>query len=141
MKYTFINGEKQQTVEIPDEVIKKHKRSLGCTTSEAINLFLFDEGYIDNDEVTKLTNKAKANGAGKVKIGCKQRKSPSRKPDEAKRTLIQSFYQYLVSGQVSDALGVEVQEVEVANQERIITFAIGDDNYEITLSKKRKAKA
>lgn len=136
MKYTFINGDKQQTVEIPDEVIKKHKRSLGCTTSEAINLFLFDEGYIDNDEVTKLTNKAKANGAGKVKIGCK-RKSPSRKPDEVKRTLIQSFYQYLVSGQVSDA----VQEVEVVNQERIITFAIGDDNYEITLSKKRKAKA
>ena len=65
MKYTFINGEKQQTVEIPDEVIKKHKRTLGCTTSEAINLFLFDEGYIENDEVTKLTNKAKANGAGK----------------------------------------------------------------------------
>ena len=140
MKYTFINGEKQQTVEIPDEVIKKHKRSLGCTTSEAINLFLFDEGYIDNDEVTKLTNKAKANGAGKVKIGCK-RKAPSRKPDEVKRTLIQAFYQYLVSGQVSDALGVEVQEVEVVNQERIITFAIGEDNYEITLSKKRKAKA
>ena len=140
MKYTFINGEKQQTVEIPDEVIKKHKRSLGCTTSEAINLFLFDEGYIDNDEVTKLTNKAKANGAAKVKIGCK-RKSPSRKPDEVKRTLIQSFYQYLVSGQVSDALGAEIQEVEVVNQERIITFAVGDDNYEITLSKKRKAKA
>lgn len=140
MKYTFINGEKQQTVEIPDEVIKKHKRTLGCTTSEAINLFLFDEGYIDNDEVTKLTNKAKANGAGKVKIGCK-RKSPPRKPDEVKRTLIQSFYQYLMSGQVSDALGANVQEVEVMNQERIITFAIGDDNYEITLSKKRKAKA
>lgn len=136
MKYTFINGEKQQTVEIPDEVIKKHKRTLGCTTSEAINLFLFDEGYIDNEEVTKLTNKAKANGAGKVKIGCK-RKSPSRKPDEVKRTLIQSFYQYLMSGQVSD----EVQEVEVTNQERVIAFAIGDDNYEITLSKKRKAKA
>ena len=56
MKYTFINGEKQQTVEIPDEIIKKHKRTLGCTTSEAINLFLFDEGYIKNDEVTKLTN-------------------------------------------------------------------------------------
>lgn len=136
MKYTFINGEKQQTVEIPDEVIKKHKRSLGCTTSEAINLFLFDEGYIKNDEVTKLTNKAKANGAGKVKIGCK-RKSPSRKPDEVKRTLIQSFYQYLMS----DALGVSVQEVEVTNQERVIAFAIGEDNYEITLSKKRKAKA
>lgn len=136
MKYTFINGEKQQTVEIPDEIIKKHKRTLGCTTSEAINLFLFDEGYIKNDEVTKLTNKAKANGAGKVKIGCK-RKSPSRKPDEVKRTLIQSFYQYLMS----DALGVSVQEVEVTNQERVIAFAIGEDNYEITLSKKRKTKA
>lgn len=136
MKYTFINGEKQQTVEIPDEIIKKHKRTLGCTTSEAINLFLFDEGYIKNDEVTKLTNKAKANGAGKVKIGCK-RKSPSRKPDEVKRTLIQSFYQYLMS----DALGVSVQDVEVTNQERVIAFAIGEDNYEITLSKKRKAKA
>lgn len=136
MKYTFINGEKQQTVEIPDEIIKKHKRTLGCTTSEAINLFLFDEGYIKNDEVTKLTNKAKANGAGKVKIGCK-RKSPFRKPDEVKRTLIQSFYQYLMS----DALGANIQEVEITNQERVIAFAIGEDNYEITLSKKRKAKA
>lgn len=136
MKYTFINGEKQQTVEIPDEIIKKHKRTLGCTTSEAINLFLFDEGYIKNDEVTKLTNKSKVNGAGKVKIG-RKRKSPSRKPDEVKRTLIQSFYQYLMS----DALGVSIQEVEITNQERVIAFAIGEDNYEITLSKKRKAKA
>ena len=75
-----------------------------------------------------------------MKIGCKH-KSPSRKPDEVKRTLIQSFYQYLMSGQVSDALGVSVQEVEVTNQERVIAFAIGEDNYEITLSKKRKAKA
>lgn len=136
MKYTFINDDKrQQTVEIPDEVIKKHKRSLGCTTSEAINLFLFDEGYIENSEVTELTNKAKVNGSG-VKVGCKH-KSPSRKPDKAKRALIQSFYQYLTSGQVSVS---GVQKVEITNQERIISFAIGNDNYEITLSKKRKTK-
>ena len=34
----------------------------------------------------------------------------------------------------------EVKNVQVTNIERIIAFSIGDDNYELTLSKKRKPK-
>ena len=133
MKYTFIKEDgKQQTVVIPEEVISKHKKDLGCTTKQAIELFLFDEGYIDNAEAAELTEKAKS---GKFRIQNKgNRKAPTRKPDETKRSLIAFIFTDLAG----DPAGLGVENVEITNPERIIAFSIGDDNYELTLSKKRK---
>lgn len=132
MKYTFINQKgEQQTVVIPEEVITKHKRSLGCNTKEAIELFLFDEGYIDNAEVDKLTDKASQNKYQMRAKGDGKRKAPSRKPDEIKRGLIDNLHKHLLDLD-------HIDNVEVTNPERIIAFTIGDDNYELTLSKKRK---
>ena len=83
----------------------------------------------------ELTEKAKSNGinnAGKVSSG--KRKAPTRKPDLVKRMLIEGLSKYM-----SEAYA-EVKNVQVTNIERIIAFSIGDDNYELTLSKKRKPK-
>jgi len=139
MKYTFINAEgHEQTVNIKDVVLAQGKRE-GLSMRETIDRFLSDEGYIVNETVAELTNKAKSNGinnAGKTSSG--KRKAPTRKPDMVKRALIE-----LLADTMRDSapLPYEVKDVQVINIERIIAFSIGDDNYEITLSKKRKPKA
>ena len=136
MKYTFTNIDgHEKTVNIGEDVLAQGKRE-GLSTRETIDRFLSDEGYIVDPTVRELTEKAKSNGsnnAGKVSSG--KRKAPTRKPDLVKRMLIEGLSKYM-----SEAYA-EVKNVQVTNIERIIAFSIGDDNYELTLSKKRKPKA
>lgn len=130
MKYTFLNSDSgtEKTVTIPDDYIKKNKVSLGITTKEAIDMWLSDEGYIVDPVVEELTNRAKQNGDGVRAKG--KRKSPVRKPDYTKRELIELIYNSLTDERITD--------LKITNIERIISFSLGEDKYEITLSKKRK---
>lgn len=130
MKYTFTadNG-KEKTVSIPDDYIRTNKKNLGLTTKEAIELWLFDNDYIENAEADALTQKAKVGGTSK------------RKPDYTKRTLISEIKNSL-EGLVLDGSGsIEVSNISIPNLERVVRFELGDDTYELTLSKKRKPKA
>lgn len=128
MKYTFADKDgKQRTVNIPDDDIKRAKSAYGLSNKEAIDMWLVDEGYLTDPTVEELNAKAKANG---VKGGSKKR-TVRRKEDPVKRALIASLFDY-----IQEYAGVE--DATVRNPERIISFSLGDDMYEITLSKKRK---
>ena len=133
MKYTFTteNGT-EKTINIPDEVFVQGRKE-GLSNRETIERYLSDEGYIVDPTVVELTAKAKANGAG-VRAKGTTRKKPTRKPDDVKRMLVQTLFECI------DELGM-TKNVEVTNIERMIAFSIGDDNFELTLSKKRKPKA
>lgn len=128
MKYTFVdkNG-KQRTVNIPEDDIKRSKSTFGLSNKEAIDMWLVDEGYLTNPTVEELTAKAKANGP---KAETKKR-TVRRKEDPIKRALIAFLFD-----NIQEYAGVE--SAAVRNPERIISFTLGDDTYEITLSKKRK---
>lgn len=140
MKHTFITADGiEKTVNISDEVLHQGRKE-GLTVKQTIERYLSDEGYVVNDVVAELTEKAKAagvNNAGRVMGAKNKRKAPTRKPDMVKRALIE-----LLADTMRDSapLPYEVKDVQVTNIERMIAFSIGDDNYEITLSKKRKPK-
>lgn len=141
LKHTFINADgKPKTVTIPDEVLAQGRKER-LSVSETIERFLSDEGYVVNDTVAELTGKAKANGvngAGRQSSDTKKkRKAPVRKPDQVKRDLIELLAETLRN---PAPLPHKVKDVQVTNIERIIAFSIGDDKYELTLSKKRKPK-
>lgn len=128
MKYTFADKDgKQRTVNIPDDDIKRAKSAYGLSNKEAIDMWLVDEGYLENPVVEELNAKAKANGVG---AGTKKR-MVRRKEDPIKRALIASLFDC-----IQEYVGVE--DATVRNPERIISFTLGNDTYEITLSKKRK---
>lgn len=133
MKYTFIteNGT-EKTINIAEEVFTQGRKE-GLNNREIIERYLSDEGYILNPVVAELNEKAKASGAG-VRAKSGTRKKPTRKPDLVKRALIEMIAEQLASYD-------KAKDVKVTNIERIISFAVGSDNYEITLSKKRKPKA
>lgn len=128
MKYTFADKDgKQRTVNIPDDDIKRAKSAYGLSNKEAIDMWLVDEGYLSDPVVEELTAKAKVNGP---RAETKKR-TVRRKEDPVKRALIASLFDFIT---LYD--GVEVSQI--INPERIVSFTIGDDTYEITLSKKRK---
>lgn len=128
MKYTFADKDgKQRTVNIPDDDIKRAKSAYGLSNKEAIDMWLVDEGYLENPVVEELNAKARANG---VKGGSKKR-TARRKEDPIKRQLIATLFDSL---KIWDG----IYNAEIRNPERIISFSLGHDTYEITLSKKRK---
>ena len=128
MKYTFADKDgKQRTVNIPDDDIKRAKSAYGLSNKEAIDMWLVDEGYLSDPVVEELNAKAKANGVG---AGTKKR-TVRRKEDPIKRQLIATLFDSL---KIWDG----IYNAEIRNPERIISFSLGNDTYEITLSKKRK---
>lgn len=144
LKHTFVTADGQKkTVNIPDEVIVQGRKE-GLNTNDIIERYLSDEGFLVNDTVQELTDKAKAagvNNAGRVTGEKTKRKAPTRKPDMVKRALIVGLNEYLCSLWESDVTILnKIDDIEIKNIERIIAFSIGDDKYELTLSKKRKPK-
>ena len=128
MKYTFENKKGQeQTVDIPQLYIDNQISSLGIGTLEACKLYLSDEGYINDDTVTALTDKAKGN---KPKVKRKKKKDPD------KLFLVGEIYDWLLSDywRTEDT----VYEIQMVDDCRVVRFKYKDNTYELTLAKKRK---
>lgn len=132
MLYTLNN----KTIRIPDEDLKKAMTALDLTRDEAIQMWLEDEGYLDNEEQEALDEKAKAN---KVSIGAKSERKKAvtkpreRKPDEVKDKFVQDLCNYLAEMGYSDA--------KVAIIGKKIDFSIGNDQFSLDLVRHRAKKA
>lgn len=59
----------------------------------------------------------------------------TRKPNATKRELINAFADFLVENPL-----FSIENVVITNAERMISFQIGNDSFEITLVQKRKPK-
>ena len=127
-----LNGKK---IKIPDEEIKRSMEFLGLSKSEAIKMYLEDEGYLDNPYVDELTAKAKeakiSHDAKSEKPRKNAGKPRERKPDEEKEKLIDIL---------ANALIAEGIEAKVANKSKIIEFSIGENHYKLDLIKQRPPK-
>lgn len=129
MRYTLENG---KAINIPNAEIEKSMKNLGLSKEEAIEMYLEDEGYLDNAEQNELDSKAKA---VKVNVGAradsKPRKPREPKVDEVKEDLVKNLAEYLEN--VAD-------NVVIVNKSKIIQFNLGEDTYKIDLIRQRKPK-
>lgn len=131
MRYTLPDGKR---INIPDAFIERTMRSLEVDRAEAVRIYLDDEGYTKNQMVQELTQKAKDNKAIVHDAGSKpKRKPPVRKPDEIKRAIVASLTEML--GEING-----ITNLKIPNVERIISFEYANENYEVTLTRKRKPK-
>ena len=122
-------------VTISDEWIDKQCELLDISIQEAVDMYLADNGVVENTEQNELDTKAK-----KVKINHgategKERKKVERKrePNEIKRAIISSLI-----NAVNEIEGVE--NAKITNVEKYIDFAIGDRTFTINLVEHRKPK-
>lgn len=113
-----------------------------CSREEAIELINYDNA-VEGDEATEfdLTPEQQetvktmmrkvehAKAEGKVKR--------ERKPNELKEAIVAELAEFLRE----DAQGQVYEDVEVANKSRMISFAVGEKHFELTLVEKRPPKA
>lgn len=134
MLYELKGGKR---VNIPDDTIAKYRAMLGLTQSEAVQMWLEDEGYEVNEEQEALCQKAKEN---RITATVHQAKSFTpktqrervKKPDPTKEGIIAAIAEMLPS--------LNATEVEVVNAGKIITFTIGGDKYKLDLIRNRPPK-
>lgn len=136
MVYNF-NG---KNLRIPDEDLKRNMEILHLTKDEAIQLWLEDEGYLENAVVEELTAKAKTNKISREAKSDKPRKQVKRerKPDLEKEKIIDILANCLIDN--ADVLKLDANAVEIVNKGKIIEFTVGENHYKLDLIKKRAKK-
>ncbi len=126
MKYNF-NG---KVLNIPDAEIEKNMKALEISRDEAIEMWLDDNDYIENEEAEALTEKAKVIKRYETSDKPRKKVTKERKVDEEKKHLIN----ILVT-----ALGDEVRNISVKNEAEI-SFLCNENSYTIKLVKHRPPK-
>lgn len=133
MKYK-LNDKK--TINIPDEKIKKSMKILDLTEEEAIQMYLEDEGYIKNEEVERLTKKAKDNKADKIVVRSKVENTKVERPPKenpVKEQLIKDLYNFLKENG-------ELEPVTITNKTKTIDFYVNGRYFSLNLTEHREKK-
>lgn len=130
-----LNG---KNIKIPDEEIKKNMEILELSEDEAIQLYLEDEGYLENEEVAELTKRAKDSGIMSTIHGAKAEKPKAkiereRKENPTKERIIAEIGKFLC--QLDGISGVNI-----ANIGKIIEFECENKHFKLDLIQKREKK-
>ena len=134
--YKLANG---KTVRIPMAEINKSMKLLNLSKDEAIQMYLEDEGYLENEEQEALEQKAKENRitatihqAKSTEAKQKTQRERVKKADPTKEGIIKAIAELLPTLTATD--------VAIVNEGKLITFKIGADEYKIDLIRKRPPK-
>lgn len=137
MQY-ILNGKK---INIPDAEIQKSMKILEISKDEAIQMWLEDEGYLDNEEQLELEKKAKENritatihDAGN-KAKRKQSKPKTVKVSDEKQALFAEIHEKLC--EYCDEID---GTCEVLKENKLISVKIGEKTFKIDLIEQRPPK-
>lgn len=130
---------KNKEVKIPDEEIKNLMDKLELTEQEAIQTWLEDEGYEVNEEVERLTAKAKANGTARVNARANvenKKTTRERKANPVKEEIIQ-----ILANALKNSQNLPINAIKIENIGKIITFKVENREFKLDLIEKRQKKA
>jgi len=122
-----LNG---KVIAIPDAEIEKLMKTLDITREEAIDTWLFDNDYVDNEEADDMTEKAKQIRRYEKSDKPRKKTVKERKIDEAKKTIFD-----FIANKLANLEGLADM---VTKNEAEISFNFGGDAYTIKLIKHRK---
>lgn len=133
MNYNF-NG---KNIRIPDADIEKSMKMLELTKEEAIQVWLEDEGYLENEEQEELCKKAKEN---RITATIHEASAINKKKTQRERVRKENPTKEMVIAEIAKILPNFAENVQVLNIGKLISFTIGENTYEIDLKQKRKPK-
>jgi hypothetical protein len=117
---------------IPDAEIEKLMKQLDLSKDEAVETWLFDNGYEDNDEADEMTEKAKT--VRRYEKSDKERKKSApkeRKVDEEKKRFLTGMRVFC------EGAGATVTSTK---NEAEFSFIFGETEYTVKLIKHRPKK-
>ena len=133
MNYNF-NG---KNIRIPDADIERSMKTLDLTKEEAIQVWLEDEGYLENEEQEELCKKAKEN---RITATIHKASAINKKKTQRERVRKENPTKEMVIAEIAKILPNFAENVQVLNIGKLISFTIGENTYEIDLKQKRKPK-
>ena len=124
MKYTlpksYSNAGLQ--VNIPETTLKQYRSELGSTKA-AVDKWLYENGYMAKVEYEAVTEAQQAKKPAKREF----------KIDQEKSELIE-----WLAGRVDNYTAVT--DLKIVNPNRLISFSLGNNKYELTLVRKKQSK-
>lgn len=133
MNYNF-NG---KNIRIPDADIERSMKTLNLTKEEAIQVWLEDEGYLENEEQEELCKKAKKS---RITATIHEASAINKKKTQRERVRKENPTKEMVIAEIAKILPNFAENVQVLNIGKLISFTIGENTYEIDLKQKRKPK-
>ena len=134
MKYTLPTG---KTVNIPDKEIEQSMKALDLTKEEAIEMYLEDEGYLDNEEQIELNEKAK-----KVKIDHQASAIDKTEKKEKKvREVKVSDEKQSLFAEIVANLAENGRNYQILKENKLISVQIGEKIFKIDLIETRQKKS
>lgn len=133
MNYNF-NG---KNIRIPDADIERSMKTLNLTKEEAIQVWLEDEGYLENEEQEELCKKAKES---RITATIHEASTTNKKKTQRERVRKENPTKEMVIAEIAKILPNFAENVQVLNIGKLILFTIGENTYEIDLKQKRKPK-
>ena len=131
MKYTA-NG---KTVNIPNEELEKSMKALELTKEEAIQLWLEDNGFEENEEQNALDEKAK-----KVKINHGPGDSGKGMNAKPRTVIVSDEKKELFSEIFSNLVDIYGENAKIEKENKLIIVKIADRTFKIDIIEKRKPK-
>lgn len=130
--YTLKGG---KVVNVPNKAVANLQAQLGLSRSEAVELWLYDEGYIECPEADELTAKAKENKVShgaRAEVKQKTQRERVVKEDKVKEAIVQA---------VADMLPkLQAENVVIEKKGKLITFTVGEDKFKFDLIRQRPKK-
>ena len=124
-----------KVLNIPKAEIEKSMRLLELSQADAIQMWLEDEGYMENEEQENLCRVAKENKILTTIHGAGERGKKS-KP----KTVKISPEKLLLFCQIQEMLEEKYENVEILKENKLIQVKIGEKVLKIDLIEQRKAK-
>ena len=131
MKYT-VNG---KTVNIPNEELEKSMKVLELTKDEAIQLWLEDNGFEENEEQNSLDEKAK-----KVKVNHGAGDSGKSKTAKPRTVVVSDEKKELFTEIFSNLTNIYGENVKIEKENKLIIVKIADRTFKIDIIEQRKPK-
>ena len=133
MKY--IVGKKE--INVPEDEIEKLMNSLDISEDEAVQTWLFDNDYIENEEEAKLTKKAKDNRIMATIHEAKSDKPRAKRVVEKKEDVVKED----IIKRTAEMLAAIAENVKITNVSKIIEFDMPNgDHFKFDLVRQRKTK-
>lgn len=131
-----VNG---KTVNIPDVEIKNYMKSLGIDEEEAIEMWLDDEGYTENEEQMELEQKAKDSGIMRDIHGASAMDKTTKKSSKPKVVKVSEEKQQLFND-ICCSLDDLVYDLTVLKENKLIQVEINGKIFKIDLIEQRPKK-
>lgn len=146
MKDYVVNGrvvditlENGKVVKASTAFLENMMKNLDIDMDEAVFTWLEDEEYLINEEQAELTKQAKENKSIKI-IGAKAEKKVAAKKTQKERVVKENPTKEMIISAIAELLPNFAQNVVVENKGKLITFTVGEDEFKLDLTQKRKPK-